>query len=112
MKYIKIENGFISENAIASVVANAVSKIAGVSKRHGQIIDEFIYSVSGYDVNKGIKLVNDEDSIKEINVYIDLEKGNDIVKVIEDVIQQIQEDLKIFITLEPNVINVHVLEVK
>lgn len=114
MRYLQIENGYVSENAILSVIANSITKVNGVSNRHGVFIDEFIQSISGHDVNKGIKLIIDEQSnqIKEINVYVDIEKNTPIEIIINNIIEQINNDVNVFLSLQPKVINVHVLEVK
>lgn len=112
MKYVKIENGFISENAILSVIANSITKVTGVSNRHGVFIEEFIQSISGHDVNKGIKLKLNENSICEISVYVDVIKNAPIETVINNIIEQINNDVNVFLSLNTQVINVHVLEVK
>lgn len=112
MKFLKIENGHISDEAILSLIANAITKIDGVSNRHGVFIDEFIHSVSGNDLNKGIKVSFDGNEIEEVSVYIDVESESKIEKVINRVISQINSDLKVFATIEPKIVNVHVLEVK
>lgn len=112
MKNIKLTNGQISQNAITSIIANSVCKVAGVANRHGAFIDEFIYTVSGYDLTKGIKLNITQSNIQEINLYIDVLSNYNIEDIIKGVINQVNDDLKIFINIEPKIINVHVLEVK
>lgn len=112
MKFVKISNGNVSDSSILSVVANTITKIDGISNRHGEFIEEFISTVSGHDLNKGIKIDLDDDQINEIDVYIDLDKNYDVEKVITNVIDRIKEELKIFLTVDVRTINVHVLEVK
>ena len=112
MKYIRIENGLISENAILSIVANSITKVGGIFDRRGEMIDEFIYSVSGHDLNKGIKLVSGDTNIEQLSIYVDVEQGTNVESVIENLISQVKEDLKIFVDLDPSLINIHVLEVK
>lgn len=97
----------ITDEAIASIIQNAVKRVQGVNSLVGGLVDGINGMLGSSSLSKGISLdISSEE--KKVKVCIAIEHGYNISSIGKEIQENIRKDMKEMVNISLDEINVHV----
>lgn len=107
----KIGRVSIADDVVASIAGIAAIEVKGVSKLTGNISNELVAKLGKKNLSKGVKLDIENGNVK-VDLSIEMEYGNNIQKVSEDVQNKVKQAIENMTGLSVLVVNVIVSGIK
>lgn len=107
----KIGRVSIADDVVASIAGIAAIEVKGVSKLTGNISNELVAKLGKKNLSKGVKLDIENGNVK-VDLSIEMEYGNNIQKVSEDVQNKVKQAIENMTGLNVLVVNVIVSGIK
>lgn len=108
---IKIGNISIADDVVASIAGIAATEVKGVSKLNGNISKELIGKLGKKNLANGVK-IGIEDGNVACDISLEIEYGNSIKKVSEEVQAKVKQAIENMTGLNVSVVNVAVSGIK
>ena len=108
---IKIGNISIADDVVASIAGIAATEVKGVSKLNGNISKELIGKLGKKNLANGVK-IGIEDGNVACDISLEIEFGNSIKKVSEEVQAKVKQAIENMTGLNVSVVNVAVSGIK
>lgn len=107
----KIGNISIADDVVASIAGIAATEVKGVSKLTGNISTELIGKLGKKNLANGVK-ISIEDNVVCVDISLEIEYGNSVKKVSEEVQTRIKQSIENMTGLSVGLVNVVVSGIK
>ena len=101
----------IADDVVASIAGIAAIEVKGVSKLTGNISKELVGKLGKRNLANGVKIMIAEGGVN-VDISLELEYGNNIKKVSEEVQSKVKQSIENMTGLTVNVVNVVVSGIK
>lgn len=107
----KLGNISIADDVVASIAGIAATEVSGVSKLTGNISKELIAKLGKKNLANGVK-IDIEDGEVSCIISLEIEYGNSIKKVSEEVQAKVKQSIENMTGLKVSVVNVVISGIK
>jgi uncharacterized alkaline shock family protein YloU len=107
----KLGNISIADDVVASIAGIAATEVSGVSKLTGNISKELIAKLGKKSLANGVK-IDIEDGEVSCIISLEIEYGNSIKKVSEEVQAKVKQSIENMTGLKVSVVNVVISGIK
>lgn len=111
MEEKKIGNISIADDVVASIAGIAALEAKGVSKLNGNITKDLVSKLGKKNLANGVKVEIANGSV-DVLLSIEIEYGNSIRSVSEEVQSKVKQAIETMTGLKVNVVNVSVSSIK